>query len=108
MSSTRDPKTDQQLPTISNTSVSVFDHARTHFHEPVTGPLFYARLLLEDECKNSSTTPEELLRQRLALGIAKYGQSLHTNDGRDTNREILEEAADLYIYMLKRHLEGHD
>jgi hypothetical protein len=108
MSAVRDPKTDQQLPTIKENSVSVFDHALNHFHEPLTGALFYARLLLEDECKNSSTTPEDLLKQRQELGISKYGQSLYTNDGRDTNREILEEAADLYIYMLKRHLEGHD
>jgi hypothetical protein len=37
-----------------------------------------------------------------------YGVRLHTENGRDTERDALEEAADLVLYLMQRKLEDRD
>lgn len=43
----------------------------------------------------------ELVEQREAYGMAKYGQTLLTDDGRDTPTEIVNELLDALAYMMK-------
>jgi hypothetical protein len=45
------------------------------------------------------------LRQRQARGIATYGQSLHTFNGRDPVRDALEEVLDLAQYLKQIQME---
>ncbi len=44
---------------------------------------------------------QSLIDAREQYGIAKYGQTLMTDDGRDTATEICNEAADLLAYVTK-------
>lgn len=46
-----------------------------------------------------------LLRRRSAQGVRTYGSPLTTFNGRDAERDALEEAADLLMYLVQRHLE---
>ena len=48
----------------------------------------------------------ELINQRERYGIAKYGQTLMTGDGRDTATEIATEQADTLAY-LQKHIMQH-
>lgn len=47
-----------------------------------------------------------LVNEREIYGIAKYGQTLMTGDGRDTATEIANEQADTLAYMQK-HIMQH-
>lgn len=48
-----------------------------------------------------------LIDKREAYGVAKYGQPLHTDDGR-SDVDVEEEIFDKFIYELKVHLERRD
>lgn len=50
----------------------------------------------------------DFLRERQAKGIETYGQSLHTHNGRDANRDALEEAIDLTQYLMQDRMERAD
>jgi hypothetical protein len=43
---------------------------------------------------------------RAQFGKEKYGVYLHPNDGRDTLKDLLDEAADGYMYALKHEMEN--
>lgn len=45
------------------------------------------------------------LTKRIEWGTAKYGQPLHTFDGRDTLVDALDEAGDLVMYLGKAAME---
>ena len=51
---------------------------------------------------------KDLIRKRDAFGKAKYGQSLHTEDGRDDYQDALEENGDFLQYVMKLKLKGKD
>lgn len=48
----------------------------------------------------------QLVRQRHAYGLAKYGQPLKTGDGRDTIEDARQEAGDLLQYLWKARMQG--
>jgi len=48
----------------------------------------------------------ELIRQRSAFGIKKYGQPLMSQDGRDTLRDAEDELGDLIQYAFKARMNG--
>lgn len=50
----------------------------------------------------------QLVRQRHAYGLAKYGQPLKTGDGRDTIEDARQEAGDLLQYLWKGRMQGLD
>lgn len=56
-----------------------------------------------------SATPGESLRRALAereaIGVERYGQSLHTHNGRDALRDAREELADATAYLTQAWLE---
>jgi hypothetical protein len=72
-------------PTTSPLSVPVPQLAREHAREH----------------KYDTTAILEGLEERDAVGRAKYGQSLHTHDGRDSGRDAWEEVLDLVQYLVK-------
>lgn len=47
-----------------------------------------------------------IVDERTELGVRKYGQPLHTFDGRDNELDVVQEAADHYQYAVKRYLES--
>ena len=47
----------------------------------------------------------EYIDQRTALGVAKYGQPLHTHDGRDTAIDMADELLDFCQYQEKSRKE---
>jgi hypothetical protein len=47
----------------------------------------------------------EMLKQREEKGIATYGTTLQTNNGRNALQDALEEAVDLFQYMTQVLLE---
>lgn len=47
-----------------------------------------------------------LIEARRLYGLSKYGQSLMTEDGRDTMEDARQEAADLLQYIYKAKLQG--
>jgi hypothetical protein len=42
----------------------------------------------------------EMLRQRRNLGLTRYGSTLQPFNGRNTRRDVEEEAADWFVYFL--------
>jgi hypothetical protein len=50
----------------------------------------------------------ELIRQRTALGKAKYGTVLRTRNGRDATMDALQEALDMCQYLTQRVMELQD
>ncbi len=48
----------------------------------------------------------EFAEARVQIGIERYGQTLHTFDGRDAVRDLDEELADAITYTVKAILEG--
>jgi hypothetical protein len=56
-----------------------------------------------------SATPSESLRKALtkreAIGVERYGQPLHTHNGRDALRDAREELADATAYLTQVWLE---
>jgi hypothetical protein len=50
----------------------------------------------------------DLVNAREAYGIAKYGQTLMTDDGRDTPTEIINEMLDMLAYMTKWSMQDPD
>jgi hypothetical protein len=51
---------------------------------------------------------EKVIKRRLAYGLDKYGQSLKTEDGRDTIEDSDQELADFCQYAWKGLMEGRD
>lgn len=49
-----------------------------------------------------------LVAQREAYGMDKYGQTLMTDDGRDTPTEIVNEMLDMLAYMTKWEMQEPD
>lgn len=49
-----------------------------------------------------------LVNAREAYGVAKYGQTLLTGDGRDTDIEVMNEALDLIVYLMKKFMQTGD
>jgi len=47
----------------------------------------------------------KLISDRLDLGASKYGEYLDVNDGRDWEREALEEVLDCMVYVSARLLQ---
>jgi len=47
----------------------------------------------------------DLVKERDAFGMAKYGQGLRTHDGRDTHKEIRDEVGDAVQYIAKGVME---
>lgn len=47
----------------------------------------------------------ERLRERKALGLAKYGSLLQAGNGRDSLEDACQEAADLLVYLEQARLE---
>lgn len=43
--------------------------------------------------------------ERTEIGVARYGQPLYTNDGRDTDQDMIEELLDFSQYQEKSRLE---
>lgn len=62
------------------------------------------RHLWEGSLESALTFVED----RVQVGIERYGQTLHTFDGRDAIRDLDEELADAITYMVKAILEGHE
>lgn len=56
--------------------------------------------VLRERIRNSVRL-NALIDAREQYGIAKYGQTLMTDDSRDTHTEILGEAGDLLAYVMK-------
>jgi len=110
MSDVRDPETDQQIPVTNPESECVFTEGISLVEEGVgmgVDPLLESiRDVLLQVCERAGIDPADMLRERQALGIKKYGQSLMTFDGRDTALEMLQEVADLYIYTVKMQMES--
>ena len=50
----------------------------------------------------------DLIKQRTAFGIKKYGQPLMSEDGRNTIIDALQEAGDLMQYIWKAKLRHED
>jgi hypothetical protein len=50
----------------------------------------------------------DLVNQREAYGIAKYGQTLMSDDGRDTPTEIVNEMLDMLAYLTKWSMQNPD
>lgn len=50
----------------------------------------------------------DLVNQREAYGIAKYGQTLMTDDSRDTPTEIVNEMLDMLAYLTKWSMQNPD
>lgn len=50
----------------------------------------------------------KLVDQREAYGIAKYGQTLMSDDGRDTPTEIVNELLDALVYLTKLSMQHPD
>lgn len=50
----------------------------------------------------------DLVNQREAYGIAKYGQTLHTDDNRDTPTEVVNEVLDMLAYLTKWSMQEPD
>lgn len=48
---------------------------------------------------------EQLMRDRAEFGKEKHGQYLMTNDGRDTDTEIIQELIDSIFYCVKGMIE---
>lgn len=49
-----------------------------------------------------------MLAEREERGIATYGMSLTTDNGRDAVQDAMEEACDLWQYLVQIHLERAD
>jgi len=49
-----------------------------------------------------------LVNRREAYGIAKYGQTLMTDDGRDTPTEVVNELLDMLVYLTKWYMQDPD
>lgn len=49
-----------------------------------------------------------VMRKRREFGIAKYGQPLMSDDGRNTLKDMLDEALDGYAYATKKCLQNID
>lgn len=50
----------------------------------------------------------DLVNDREAYGIAKYGQTLMTDDSRDTPTEIVNEMLDMLAYLTKWSMQNPD
>jgi len=48
----------------------------------------------------------DLVNAREAYGVAKYGQTLMSDDGRDTPTEIINEMIDMLAYMTKLQMQS--
>lgn len=48
----------------------------------------------------------DLIRERIAFGLAKYGQPLRTKDGRDGVEDLRQELGDAIMYAHKIYLTG--
>ena len=57
--------------------------------------------------KEVSNTAIELIKSRREYGLAKYGQGLMTEDGRNTSEDAIQELGDLLQYLYKAKLQGH-
>lgn len=49
-----------------------------------------------------------LVQERRAFGVAKYGQSLHSKDGRNSIEDARQEAGDLLQYIHKAKINGEN
>lgn len=75
---------------IRNAGEPVFDELRKQL-----GPYSRAYLL-------------PLIDEREAYGIAKYGQTLMSDDGRDTPTEVVNELLDALVYITKWSMQNPD
>jgi hypothetical protein len=80
-----------------NHSVTIPPHIIRNAGEPVF-PALRARI-------GDNPRLLQIIIDREAYGFAKYGQTLMTDDSRDTNTEIINEAADLLAYVTKRAMQ---
>jgi hypothetical protein len=82
---------DQPLPDNAATAhVCVQDAVAEHWH--ANGRRLYADFF-------------KYLADRKELGVHRYGQALHVNNGRDATRDAFEEAFDLVMYVAQMILE---
>lgn len=49
-----------------------------------------------------------LIHERTAIGVRKYGEPLHTHNGRDAKTDALEESLDLNQYLMQSLMEAED
>lgn len=49
-----------------------------------------------------------LVRSRAAIGLARYGTELRTQNGRNPVNDAREEVGDLLMYLMQARLEGRD
>lgn len=90
MGDTRDPETDQPLPTPGQ--VCVQDWAIEHIRAYVAADKNKYALALA-------------FQDRKDHGIRKYGRPLETHNGRDALRDLWEELVDAYVYAVQIELE---
>lgn len=75
---------------------------------PEVYPVALALLERYGEFSNVSTLDlRRLMEQQREIGLAKYGQPLHRDDGRDAVRDATDEVADLFVYMVRLWMQGN-
>ena len=89
MSLHRDPVTDQRLPTRTEESQDVF-----------------AAIITELGPTATDTHLKHAMLARAVHGRNKYGDTLHSHNGRDALLDAWEEAMDLMAYCKQLELEG--
>lgn len=68
--------------------------------DPRRRPVFPSALMQLPRCAF-----RDLIAAREAVGIATYGETLHSFNGRDAMRDTLEELADAFVYLEQLALE---
>ena len=74
-------------------------HTRAHVRLVRTLPL--ERIDVADQVKQD-------IEDRIAKGVAEYGERLHTHNGRDALQDAYEEALDLAMYLKQALLEANE
>lgn len=64
--------------------------------------------LMQDQGHLMRGSVWDLLESRTALGIQRYGQALHSYNGRDALQDCLEEVIDAIQYAAQMSMEGRD
>lgn len=92
MSDVRDPETDQKLPEPGK--IAIHEYVIQHLMD------WGVRDYIRQEVERG-------LRQRLQLGISKYGRPLESHNGRDALQDAWEESLDAMVYTTQLALEGY-
>jgi hypothetical protein len=50
----------------------------------------------------------DMLEGRTRIGAQRYGRALHTNNGRNPFQDAMEEAVDLWQYLIQARMEHDD